>query len=324
MAMESKYVWMNGRLVDFQQATLHFLTAGLHYGIGVFEGIRCYATESGPAVFRLREHIERLFASALVLGWRELPFTPERLTAAVHEVISANGFTECYIRPLIYLGEGGFNLTLDSGKPHVGIAAWEWKAYISPEALEKGIRANTSSFTRQHANATMAHAKIAGNYVNSVLARTESTRLGFEEAILLDTQGYVAECTGENLFTIRKGVMYTTPAAEVLEGITRDTVMQLARDIGLTVVEAPIARDQLYIADEVFVTGTAAELLAVCEIDFRKIGSGKAGAITRQLQTAFTRVIRGRDPKHQGWLEYVPATRDMNNAAAGASLDLTN
>jgi branched-chain amino acid aminotransferase len=323
MAMESQYVWMNGRLVDFRDATLHFLTAGLHYGVGVFEGIRCYATESGPAVFRLREHIDRLFDSALVLGWRELPFTPERLCEAVLEVIAANGFSECYIRPLIYLGEGGFNLTLDSGKAHVGIAAWEWNAYISPDALEKGIRANTSSFTRHHANAAMSKAKIAGNYVNSVLARTESLRLGFEEAIMLDTQGYVAECTGENLFVVRKGTVYTTPAAEVLEGITRDTIMQLARDMGLAVVEAPLSRDQLYVADEVFVTGTAAELLAICEIDFRKIAGGKAGTVTCQLQAAFGRVTRGRDPKHHDWLELVPVLRDRSELSPGASLDRT-
>jgi branched-chain amino acid aminotransferase len=307
MAMDSKYVWMNGRLVDFREATLHFLTAGLHYGIGVFEGIRCYNTDSGPAVFRLREHIDRLFASALVLGWRELPFTPEQLVEAVKEVIAANEFSECYIRPLIYLAEGGFNLTIDSGKPHVGIAAWEWNAYISPDALATGIRANTASFTRHHANASMSKAKIAGNYVNSVLARTESLRLGFEEAIMLDTQGYVAECTGENLFIVRKGVIYTSPAAEVLEGLTRDTVMQLARDSGLTVAEAPISRDQLYISDEVFVTGTAAELLAVREIDFRKIGAGTAGPVTRHLQSAFTRVVHGLDERHKDWLDLVPA-----------------
>jgi len=311
MAFLSQYLWMNGKLVHYQDATLHFLTPGLHYGIGVFEGIRCYSTEGGPAVFRLTEHLERLSASAAILGWRELPFTIEQLTNGVKQVIAANQFTDCYIRPLIYLAEGGWNLTVDGGKPHVGIAVWKWDAFLGKEALERGVRANTSSFTRHHVNATMTKAKICGNYVNSVLAKTESVRLGFEEAILLDTQGYVAECTGENLFLVRGKHLLTAPSAEVLEGITRDTVITLARELGYTVIEQPISRDQLYIADEVFVCGTAAEIIGLREIDFRNIGSGVSGPVTRNLQRTFSDLVRGRHSLSSGWLSPVPSLETL-------------
>lgn len=306
MTMTSRYVWMNGELVAYEDAVVHFLTPALHYGIGVFEGIRCYATEQGPAVFRLGEHIQRLIASASILGWRGLPFTAEQMVEATLQVVAANGFEECYIRPVIYLAEGGWNLTLDSGKPHAGIAVWKWDAFLGPEAQGRGVRANTSSFTRLHPNVSMTKAKICGNYVNSVLAKTESMRLGFDEAILLDPQGYVAECTGENLFVVRKGTLYTTPAAEVLEGITRDSVMTLALEMGQKVVEQPISRDQLYIADEVFVCGTAAEVIALTEIDLRKIGVGRSGPVTRKLQQAFCDASRGRHPLSKQWLTYVP------------------
>jgi branched-chain amino acid aminotransferase len=305
MGFQSQYVWMNGKLVNFNDATLHFLSAGLHYGIGVFEGIRCYASDQGPAVFRLRDHMRRLLHSAAVLGWRDLPFSLEQLTEAVQAVVAANGFADCYIRPLVYLAEGGWNLNLDAGKPHVGIAAWKWDSYLGKEALERGVRANTSSFTRHHVNASMSKAKICGNYVNSVLAKSESVRLGFDEAILLDTQGYVAECTGENLFVVRGKQLVTAPAAEVLEGITRESVITLAHDLGYTVSEQPISRDQLYIADEVLVCGTAAEVIGLREIDFRKIGSGVSGPVTRRLQQAFSEAVRGRHTRSKEWLTYV-------------------
>ena len=306
MSFQSQYVWMNGKLVAYQDATLHFLTPGLHYGIGVFEGIRCYATEQGPAVFRLAEHMQRLMGSAAVLGWRELPYTIEELTKGVKQVVAANGFADCYIRPVIYLAEGGWNLTIDGGKPHVGIAVWKWDAFLGKDALERGVRANTSSFTRHHVNATMTKAKICGNYVNSVLAKSESVRLGFDEAIMLDTQGYVAECTGENLFVVRGNTLLTTPSAEVLEGITRDSVIALARDLGHTVVEQPISRDQLYLADEILVCGTAAEVIGLREIDFRKIGAGVSGPVTRKLQRAFSDLVRGRHRLSKEWLTHVP------------------
>jgi branched-chain amino acid aminotransferase len=311
MGMESKYVWMNGELVEFEKATLHFLTPALHYGVGVFEGIRCYATERGPAVFRLKEHAERLVDSALVLGFRSLPYTAAELAEAIKLTVSANGFAECYIRPLIYLSDGGWNLNVDMGKPGVGIAVWEWKNYLGAEALEKGVRANVASFARHHPNVMMTKAKISGNYANSVLAKTESVRLGFDEAILLDPQGYVAECTGENLFLVRGGRLYTPATAPVLEGITRDSLVTLAHDLGYDVVEQPISRDQLYIADEVFVCGTAAECIALCEIDFRVIGSGKMGPVTRALQQAYQAAIHGRHPRSAEWLDHVNASASV-------------
>jgi len=304
---QSQYIWMNGKLVDHQNATLHFLTAGLHYGIGVFEGIRCYACDDGPAVFRLKDHMQRLMHSAAVLGWRELPFTIEQLMEGVKAVVAANGFSDCYVRPLVYLAEGGWNLNIDGGKPHVGIAVWKWDAYLGKEALERGVRANTSSFTRHHVNASMSKAKICGNYVNSVLAKSESVRLGFDEAILLDTQGYVAECTGENLFVVRGKTLFTPPVAEVLEGITRETVITLAHDLGYTVREQLISRDQLYIADEVLVCGTAAEVIGLREIDFRKVGAGISGPVTRRLQQAFAEVVRGRHARSKEWLTHITA-----------------
>ena len=309
MALDSRFVWMNGRLVPFAQATIHFMTAALHYGIGVFEGIRCYATENGPAIFRLRDHMERLLASASVLGFRELPITLGELTGAAKEVVAVNGFTDCYIRPVIYLAEGGWNLTVDSGKPHVGIAAWKWTDFINVETRDRGVRANISSFTRHHVNASMTKAKISGNYVNSVLARTESLRLGFDEAIMLNPQGYVAECTGENLFLVRDGILYTPPAATILEGITRESIIVLAREFGCKVMEEPVSRDQLYLADEVFVCGTAAEVVGIREIDFRRIGPGKTGPVTQQLQRAFFEVTRGRHALSATWLECVPVAQ---------------
>ncbi len=306
MGPKSEFIWLNGKLVRFQDATLHFMTPGLHYGIGVFEGIRCYLASDGPAIFRLKEHMDRLVDSARVLGFLELPYTLQELTEAVKLTVAANGYAECYIRPLIYLAEGGWNLSLDAGVPHVGIAVWKWEQYLGEEALDNGIRANTASFTRHHVNASMTKAKIAGNYVNSVLARTESLRLGFDEAIMLDPQGYVAECTGENLFLVRRGKVYTSSAATILEGITRDTLLTLAEDFGLEVVEEPISRDQLYLADEVFVCGTAAEVIGLREIDFRRIGNGKTGPVTRRLQKAFQEVTRGTHRRSSEWLEYVP------------------
>ena len=307
MGMESKYIWMNGEMVEYAKATVHFLTPALHYGLGVFEGIRSYATDDGPAIFRLREHMTRLINSSKIAGFRTFPFTVDQLVDAACQVVAANGFVECYVRPLVYLMDGGWNLNVDFGKPGVGIAAWEWGNYLGKEALDNGIRANIASFTRHHPNVTMTKAKITGNYANSILAKTESMRLGFEEAILLDPQGYVAECTGENLFVVRDGVLYTPVTAPVLEGITRDSLVTLANDLGFTVREVPISRDQLYIADEVFVCGTAAECIALCEIDFRTIGAGKMGPVTRSIQQAFQAAIHGKHPRSAQWLESVKA-----------------
>ena len=305
MSMQSKYIWMNGELVDFEKATFHFLTPMAHYGMGVFEGIRCYATERGPAVFRLKEHIERLINSAKIVGFRSLPYTAEELSDAVRLTITANGFTECYIRPLMYLTDGGWNLNVDGGKAGVGIAVWEWSNYLGEEALEKGVRANISSFTRHHPNVMLTKAKITGNYANSFLAKTESVRLGFDEAIMLDPQGYVAECTGENLFLVRNSKIITPSTMAILEGITRDSLISLAKDMGFEVVEQPISRDQLYLADEVFVSGTAAECIGLREIDFRVIGAGKTGPVTQVMQRTFHEVVHGRHPRSAEWLDYV-------------------
>ncbi len=305
MGMESKFIWKNGGLVPFEQATLHFLTPALHYGAAVFEGIRSYNTPKGPAVFRLREHVERLFASAYVLGFRDLPWTVDEICEAHKDTVRANGFNDCYVRPLIYLDGGGWNLNVDSGRPSMMIAVWEWANYLGEEALAKGIRANISSFTRHHPNVSMTKAKISGNYANSILAKTESQRLGFEEAIMLDPQGYIAECTGENLFLVRKGRIITPSTAPVLEGITRSSIFTIATDIGYEVLEQPVSRDQLYIADEVFVCGTAAECIGLSEIDFRKIGDGKSGKVTREIQNVYHDAIRGKVAKYESWCDYV-------------------
>jgi branched-chain amino acid aminotransferase len=307
MKVDGKYIWMDGNLVEYEKATVHFLNTALHYGLGVFEGIRCYDTERGPAVFRLREHMERLVDSAKILGFRELPYTVEELMSAVKQTIAANEFKECYIRPLIFYECPEPNLSLDGGWARVGIATWGWGAYLGEDARDKGVRANVSSYTRHHVNVMMTKAKITGNYANSTLAKTESGRLGFDEAIMLDPQGFVAECTGENIFLVRDRKVYTPPTTTILEGVTRDAIITLAGDLGYTVFEQPVSRDQLYIADEVFVTGTAAELIGVREIDFRVIGEGRTGPVTKELQKVFHETIHGLHPRSAGWLDYVNA-----------------
>ena len=305
MGMQSRFVWMDGNLVEYERATVHFLTPALHYGAAVFEGIRSYATADGPAVFRLREHAQRLLHSAHIFGFRQLPYSPDDVHDAVLETVAANGYSECYIRPLLYLSGGGWNLNVDGGRPSLGIAVWEWGNYLGEEALARGVRANISSFTRHHPNVMMTKAKISGNYANSFLAKTESVRLGFEEAIMLDPEGYVAECTGENLFVVRNGRIITPDLAPVLDGITRDAIITLAADRGIEVVEKPISRDQLYAADEVFVVGTAAECIGLREIDFRVIGNGATGPITKKLQQDFHDVVRGRHARSAQWLSPV-------------------
>ena len=298
-------VWMNGRLTPETEARVPFLTAGLHYGMGVFEGIRCYATATGPAVFRLRDHVDRLLDSARILGFPPLPWDAGALAAAVHETIAANALESCYVRPLIYLAEGGMNLSIDSGRPHVGIAVWPWDAYHG-ESAERGIRLNVSSHTRHHPNIMPTRSKVSGNYVNSFLAKTESLRLGFDDAVLLDPEGYVSECTGENLFIVSNGRILTPPAAGILAGLTRDSVITLATDAGLEVREERFARDRLYDADEIFLTGTAAEVVGVREVDFRAVGDEEIGPITRLLREQYGRAVRGLHPRSAEWLDPVP------------------
>jgi branched-chain amino acid aminotransferase len=299
--------WMNGELVEETAAVVPFLTAGLQYGMSVFEGIRCYDTAAGPAVFRLGDHIDRLLASARTLGFRSLVYGGAELTAAVKATVAANRLRDCYIRPLIYLADGGMNLSIDAGRPRVGIAVWPWVDYHGQGTEDAGIRVNVSSTTRHHPNVMPTRAKVSGNYVNSFLAKSESVRLGFDDAVLLDPEGYVAECTGENIFVVSRGRILTPPAGGILEGITRDSVIALAADAGFEVREERFVRDRLYDADEVFLTGTAAEVVAVREVDFRTIGDGRVGPVTRALQQDYHRAVRGEHARSKGWLEPVHA-----------------
>jgi branched-chain amino acid aminotransferase len=308
--MKSDFIWMDGQLVPFDQATVHFITPTLHYGLGVFEGIRCYATPKGPAVFRLREHLERFLDSIHILGIENFPYTVEDLRQAVHLTIRVNGFEECYIRPLMFL-EGPMGLNMDKSRPCVGIAAWEWGPYLGEASLEKGIHLMVSSYTRLHPNINMTKSKVAGNYVNSMLVKTLALRSGFDEAVILDPQGFVAECTGENLFMLRKGVLYTPDASTILEGITRDAIFTLADDMGVPVEEAMITRDQLYIADEVFVCGTAAEVVPVRAIDFRTIGKGCPGLVTHTLCDLFRANVHGNGAHSAQWLDIVDRSESL-------------
>lgn len=307
MSKEGKYIWLDGEMLEAEKATIPFLSSALHYSSAVFEGIRAYSTDKGPAVFRLKEHMDRLVNSALILGFRELPYTSEELGKATVETVAANGMSQCYIRPLIFSSGSCTSLNLDSYKARVGIAVWDMGNYLGEEALEAGIRACVSSFTRHHPNVMLTKAKTTGNYVNSILAKTNSVRMGFDEAIMLDPQGYVSECTGENLFLVRDGKLVTPFTASVLEGITRDSILTICADLGIEVLEQPISRDQLYIADEMFVCGTAAECIAIREVDFRKIGSGKMGPVTRKIQKAFHEAAIGKGARSAEWLTYVKA-----------------
>ncbi len=311
----ARYIWIDDSLRPASEGVVPFLSAGMQFGFSVFEGIRCYSTDQGPAVFRLNEHVERLLDSAHIVGFRELLVTTEQVKTAINQTIAANEYSACYIRPMIYL-DGAMMMTVESGQPRFVVAVWEWKNFLGSEAKERGIRANIASFTRLHPNIMMTKAKVSGNYVSSILAKTESHRAGFDEAIMLGPDGYVAECTGENLFVVRDNarskIISTTPRAGILEGITRDTLITLARDLGYSVVEEPISRDQLYIAVDVFVCGTAAEVVALREIDFRTIGDGKTGPVTRALQQEFEQLVKGRHARSAHWLAPVPAL----NAAA--------
>lgn len=296
---------MNGRMIPTAEATIPFLTAGFHYGIAIFEGIRAYTGDQGVGVFRLRDHMVRFEHSCEILGFRDLPYSVEQLVDAVVETVRANDYGDSYIRPLIWLAEGGWNLTLDTGKPHVGIAVWKESVYLGQRSPDEGLRACVSSYPRHHPGAMMTKAKISGNYVNSYLAKTDAQRLGVDEAILLDAEGYVTECSGANLFLVRGRTLVTPPADAILEGITRDTVVALADDLGLRVQEARLTRDHLYVADEAFVCGTAAEIVGIREIDRRTIGSGVAGPVTRELRARYQDLVRGRHPRSADWLHLV-------------------
>ena len=298
-------IWLNGELVDWEKATTHILTHTLHYGLGIFEGIRCYKTDQGPAVFRLQEHIDRLYDSAKITRI-PIPYRPEELIEATFDLIRVNALEECYIRPLAFLGYGRMGLNPIGLPVSVAVAVWPWGAYLGEEGLTKGIRAKISSFTRHHPNVMMTKAKVCGNYANSQLAKAEAIENGYDEAIMLDPWGNVAEGTGENIFIVRRGELKTPPLTAILEGITRDSVIELARTMGVGLREEAFSRDELYAADEAFFTGTAAEITPIREVDGRTIGPGKPGHVTTKLQQSFFDVVTGRDPAHEHWLTYVP------------------
>ncbi len=301
MIKQSEKIWLDGRLVPWKDAQIHVMTHSLHYGLAAFEGIRCYKGERGSAIFRLDEHVDRLFSSAHIMLMK-IPFSKKQIADAICETVRSNKLEECYIRPIVFVGEGDMGLYTPDNPIRVAIAAWPWGAYLGEDGLKNGIRARISSFTRHHVNVSMTRAKVSGYYVNSIMAKREVKACGYDEAILLDPEGYVSEGTGENIFMVRRGVLKTTPLTSILEGITRNSIMELARERGIAVVEERFTRDELYIAEEVFMTGTAAELTPIREVDDRQVGSGKPGPITKDLQAAFFDIVRGKDHKHASWI----------------------
>ena len=293
-------IWFDGELVPWRDAKVHVLTHTLHYGLGVFEGVRAYATGHGPAIFRLQDHTDRLFRSAHILNMK-LPFSKDEINAAQIQVVKENGLKEAYLRPMCFYGSEGMGLRAEGLKAHCIIAAWEWPSYMSPEAIEKGIRVRTSSYTRHHVNITMCKAKANGNYINSMLALKEALDSGCEEALLLDNEGYVAEGSGENIFLVQKGKLVTPELTSCLEGITRATIFSFAEELGLEVKERRITRDEVYVADEAFFTGTAAEVLPIRELDGRQIGSGHRGPITEKLQSMYFDQVLGKRIEYPEW-----------------------
>ncbi|REH40372.1 branched chain amino acid aminotransferase [Paraperlucidibaca baekdonensis] len=301
MADRDGVIWYDGELVPWREAKTHVLTHTLHYGMGVFEGVRAYATDRGAAIFRLKEHTERLFMSAHIMNM-PMPYTRDELNEAHRTVVRENKLPHAYLRPMVFYGSEGMGLRASNLKVHVIVAAWEWPAYMGAEALERGIKVRTSSYTRHHVNISMTRAKANGNYINSMLALQEAISGGAEEALMLDPEGYVAEGSGENVFIVRDGVIYTPDVTSCLDGITRKTVIQLAHEHGYTVKEKRITRDEVYIADEAFFTGTAAEVTPIRELDGRQIGAGHRGPITSVLQKAYFDVVNGRSAEHASWL----------------------
>jgi branched-chain amino acid aminotransferase len=305
MVEKAKAIWLDGKFIPWDEARIHVLTHTLHYGLGVFEGIRAYRCEDGrTAIFRLAEHIRRLFDSAHVMQI-DIPFSQEEIEAACCETLRVNEQKEAYIRPLVFLGEGVMGLNPEGSPVQVTVISWLWGAYLGDDGLLRGVRVKTSAFTRHHVRIMMTKTKTVGNYVNSILAKREATQAGFDEAILLDSEGYVAEASGENIFMVKEGLLKTPPLTSILPGITRNSIITLARDLGIPVVEDRFSLDDLYLADEAFLTGTAAELTPIREVDGRTIGPGKPGPITLQVQSAFFNVVKGRDPRYRHWLRYI-------------------
>ncbi len=302
--MKADKIWMDGKMIDWDKAQIHVCTHALHYGSGVFEGIRAYETDKGTAVFRLKEHIDRLYNSAKILKM-EIPYSKEEFKQAVRNTIKENNLKSCYIRPLIYRGFKQLGINPFKCPVNCVIVVWKWGAYLGEEALKKGIKTKISSYARSYINSISQKAKICGNYVNSIFAKMEAIEAGVDEAILLDTEGYIAEGSGENLFWVRNGVIYTTPTATVLEGITRDAVIKVAQDMGYQVQEKRTGRDELYISDELFFTGTAAEVTPIREIDNYQIGEGKRGPVTENIQKKFFAIAKGEEEKYLSWLDYI-------------------
>ncbi|MBF0588927.1 MAG: branched-chain amino acid transaminase [Magnetococcales bacterium] len=297
-------IWMDGQLVEWRDAKVHVLTHTLHYGMGVFEGIRCYDGALGPAIFRLNEHTDRLFNSAHILHM-DIPFSRDEVNEACRQVVRENNLQSCYIRPLVFYGAENLGINPAANKVHLSVAAWEWGAYLGEDGMANGIRIKTSSYTRHHPNIVMTRAKAVGNYPNSILAKSEALACGYDEALLLDPEGYVSEGSGENIFLVSGGRLKTPPLDSALDGITRNTVRAIAQDMGLEMVEQRFPRDEVLIADEAFFTGTAAEVTPIRELDGRNIGAGKAGPITKEIQSRFFDVVNGRDEAHRNWLTLV-------------------
>ncbi|NIO11295.1 MAG: branched-chain amino acid transaminase [Deltaproteobacteria bacterium] len=305
MSSKGKQIWMDGKMLPWDQAKVHVLVHSLHYGTGYFEGIRCYLLDDGrSAVFRMAEHIRRFCDSGQIIGF-PLPFSPEEVEQAIRQVIKGNNLKECYIRPIAFVGMGEMGLHAPSNPIHVVVAAWPWGAYLGEDGLKNGIRVKVSSYTRHHVNVAMTKSKISGNYVNSVLAKNEVKLAGYDEAVMLDTEGYVSEGSGENIFVVRDGRIKTTPHTSILPGITRDSILTIARDKKIPVSEERFSRDELYMADEAFLTGTAAEVTPIREVDDRKIGRGCPGEVTKELQQSFFNIIKGKDKKYSSWLAYL-------------------
>lgn len=317
MADRDGFIWFDGKLVPWREANTHVLTHSLHYGLSVFEGMRAYKTVSGTAIFRLKEHMERLFNSAHIYMMK-IPFSREALAEASKEVVRANALESCYLRPIAFYGSEKMGVSPIGAKVHVAIAAWPWGTYLGQEALAKGIRVKTSSYARHHINVTMARAKVASTYANSILANHEAIIDGYDEALLLDVDGFVAEGAGENLFVVKNGGIYEPELTSALNGITRNTVIALAHDLGYEVEARRVTRDDIYIADEAFFTGTAAEVTPIRELDNRVIGAGKAGPVTLKIQKAFFDVVSGKNAKHKAWLADVGKLASKPKAKASS------
>ena len=304
MADRDGKIWKDGKLIEWRDATIHVLTHSLHYGMGVFEGVRAYETPKGTAIFRLQEHTQRLFNSAKIFRI-DIPFDMETVLEAQKQVVRANKLASCYIRPLVWIGDEKLGVSAKGNTVHLAIAAWPWGAYLGEEGIAKGIRVRVSSFTRHHVNSSLVRAKASGYYINSILANQEALTDGYDEALLLDTEGFVSEGSGENVFIVRGGKLYTPDLASCLDGITRNSVITMAHDLGIEVIEKRITRDEVYCADEAFFTGTAAEVTPIRELDNRPIGIGRRGPVTEKLQTLLFDVVAGRAPQYEHWLTLV-------------------